>query len=98
METHEPGATTVCVHSVCVSAAHRKRGLGAALVREYLARTATAAEVEGKYERVCLIAHEHLLAFYQDAGLELVGPIAVTHGAVPWFELRKVFPAATGRG
>ena len=43
METHEPGATTVCVHSVCVSSAHRGRGLGGALVREYLARLAAAA-------------------------------------------------------
>ena len=85
MAAHVPGGRTVCVHSVCVARAHRRRGRGRELVRAYVAHVARRAQ--DAYDRVCLIAHEELVGFYQSTGFTLVGPSAVTHGARPWFEM-----------
>ena len=85
MSKHVPGAKSVCIHSVCVAQEHRKKHFGLNLVKEYVRRLAEA----GQYDRVLLIAHEELRAFYEKAGFEFVGQSAVVHGARPWFEMRK---------
>ncbi|KAI0777647.1 acyl-CoA N-acyltransferase [Trametes elegans] len=90
MEQHVPGSSSICIHSVCIDAAHRRKQAGLNLVRGYVARAERAAQAGANYERLLLIAHDHLLGFYQKAGFELVGLSPVVHGARPWYELRKV--------
>lgn len=85
MATHVPGGRSVCIHSVCVASEQRRSGVGLSLVKEYVSRLAST----GKYDRVLLIAHDHLRGFYERAGFEWIGPSAVVHGARPWFEMRK---------
>ncbi|KAI0635145.1 hypothetical protein C8Q77DRAFT_1277872 [Trametes polyzona] len=91
MSTHVPGSGSICIHSVCVDAAHRRRHVGLDLVREFVARAERAARdgTAPHLERVLLIAHEELQGFYAKAGFELVGRSAVVHGARPWYEMRK---------
>ncbi|KAF7324804.1 hypothetical protein MKEN_00522200 [Mycena kentingensis (nom. inval.)] len=91
MSTHVPGASSVCIHSVCVDAAHKRQGLGLRLLREYIARL-QAAE---KYERILLITHEPLRDFYEKAGFEWLGPSQVVHGTLPWFEMRIILQPPT---
>lgn len=85
MATHVPGSTSVCIHSVCVAASHRRQGIAVGLLKEYIARLEDA----GTYERVLLITHEHLRGLYEKAGFEWLGPSAVRHGAKPWFEMKR---------
>lgn len=89
MHSHEPTGPNLCVHSVVVDSAHRRRGLGLALLAAYLEhvdRTLPTVDV------LSLIAKEHLVGFYQRAGFELLGPSDVVHGTDPWFELRRQSP------
>ncbi|BGP57837.1 hypothetical protein JCM8202_002492 [Rhodotorula sphaerocarpa] len=88
MAHHEPNGAYVAIHSVCVARSHLRRGIATALLREYLRRLeAPASPVRG----ALLIAHEEVVPLYTKAGFELVGPSPVTHGARPWFELRREF-------
>lgn len=82
MAQHDPGSSSVCVHSVCVSPEYRKQGVAISLLREYITRLKN-----GPYERILLIAHEELIPLYQKAGFELVGLSSVVHGSRPWYEM-----------
>ncbi|KAJ6504238.1 acyl-CoA N-acyltransferase [Mycena vitilis] len=90
MSMHVPGASSVCIHSVCVSPTHRKQGVALRLLREYIARLEVAHRENAPYERVLLITHEGLRPLYEKAGFEWLGPSAVVHGSQPWYEMRVV--------
>jgi GNAT superfamily N-acetyltransferase len=92
MSTHVPDAKSVCIHSVCVAARYRRRGLGVRMLAEYVKRL----ESKGLYERILLISHEELRTFYEKAGFKWIGESQVQHGARPWFEMRRILapPAA----
>ena len=61
MDEHIPSGTTVCIHTVCVSPTHRKKGIALSLLQEYIARLKRACRSGALYERVVLITHEHLI-------------------------------------
>jgi len=89
MSNHVPNSSSVCIHSVCVSPDHRRKGIALQLLKEYVSRI-EAATLQGKpYERILLIAHDNLRSLYEKAGFEWLGPSAVVHGSRPWFEMRK---------
>jgi predicted N-acetyltransferase YhbS len=89
MSTHVVSGTVACVHSVVVAEANRRNGLGSAVVRMYV----DELEAARKYERVLLLAKEHLVQFYVVAGgFVNNGPSAVNHGKDTWYELCKNFP------
>ncbi|KAJ7103720.1 Mss4-like protein [Mycena epipterygia] len=91
METHVPGSSSVCIHSVCVSPASRKQGVALKLLREYIARLETFhREKSAPYKRVLLITHENMRPLYEKAGFEWLGPSAVVHGSQPWYEMRII--------
>ncbi|KAJ7472268.1 acyl-CoA N-acyltransferase [Mycena galericulata] len=91
MATHVPGASSVCIHSVCISPACQRQGVGLKLLREYIARLETShREKSAPYKRVLLITHEYLRPFYEKAGFEWVGRSAVVHGSQPWYEMRII--------
>ncbi|PCH38955.1 Mss4-like protein [Wolfiporia cocos MD-104 SS10] len=90
MSNHVPGAPSVCIHSVCIDLAHRRRGIALGLLKEYTRRLGVA----GTYDRILLIAHEELRELYERAGFEWVGRSAVVHGARPWYEMRRVLKPA----
>ncbi|KAK7052324.1 acyl-CoA N-acyltransferase [Favolaschia claudopus] len=96
MSKHVPGSSSVCIHSICVSSAHQGQGIGLKLMREYISRLQKAYEEKSvPYERVLLITHENLRAFYEKAGFEWVGPSHVVHGAKPWYEMRIVLGSSS---
>jgi GNAT superfamily N-acetyltransferase len=91
MTSHVPGSSSVCIHSVCVSPFYRGKGLGQALLKEYLARLEAArSDGTATWERVILIAHDHLVPFYEKAGFENLGRSNVVHGSLSWFEVRRL--------
>jgi len=90
MSTHIPNTSTVCMHSVCIAKPYRRKGIGIALVREYVKRLETASTSGvAKYDRILLITHEELRSFYEMSGFEWVGPSGIVHGSRPWFEMRR---------
>lgn len=83
MATHEADGTTLCIHSVCVDAAQRRRGVALSLLRAYLRwLPAVAPEVRS----VRLIAKPYLTQLYTRAGFTLLGPSDVVHGSEQWLE------------
>ncbi|KAL4063677.1 acyl-CoA N-acyltransferase [Scleroderma citrinum] len=88
MSNHVSGSSSVCLHSVTTTIAHRRKGIASALLREYISRLSTA----GAYERILLITHEELQPLYKGVGFELVGLSSVKHGSRPWYEMRMILP------
>lgn len=90
MSVHEPQGASVCVHAICVTAQHRRKGIALGLLKEYLTRLECARQDGAVYERVLLIAHEDMRGLYEKAGFEWLGRSAVVHGLLPWYEMRRV--------
>lgn len=90
MSEHVPGASSVCIHSVCVSGNHKRKGIGLALLKEYIARLERGnADGSWSYQCLLLITHDHLRHFYESAGFEWLGKSDVVHGSKPWYEMRR---------
>lgn len=87
MSAHDGGGRVVCVHSVVVRAAGRRRGLGRAMLARYVAEL-RAAGGGRRFERALLLSKEALVPFYEAAGFARAGPSAVQHGADAWIEMR----------
>ncbi|XP_038649375.1 serotonin N-acetyltransferase-like [Scyliorhinus canicula] len=83
MQVHEPAGTTVCIHSVCVDEAWRRRGVALGLLRHYVA---SVMQTHPALRRICLISHQHLLPLYTKAGFTMIGPSSVNHGLEAWYE------------
>ena len=92
MSTHDPNGTLLCVHSVVVSPAHRRKGLALAMLATYLARLRdeNAKDSEKTVKEVRLLCKENLKALYQKAGFDLVGISSVVHGKDQWFEMKAL--------
>mmetsp|Transcript_33759 Transcript_33759/g.88713 ORF Transcript_33759/g.88713 Transcript_33759/m.88713 type:complete len:170 (-) Transcript_33759:412-921(-) len=84
MEEHHPDGPSVCIHSVCVDAAHRRKGIALSLLKGYM--SSVVPKLAPPAKRVLLICKENLIPLYQKGGFTLKGPSAVVHGADPWFE------------
>ncbi len=84
MATHAPEGSTLCIHSVCVDAAERRRGVASKLLRTYV--HAVVPGMAPHVRRVRLIAKPYLAELYTRAGFACVGPSAVVHGADEWHE------------
>lgn len=89
MSTHVPNSSTICIHSVCVAQNHQRKGIGLALLKEYIHRLERKNDAGANYHRILLITHEELRNFYELAGFEWVGPSDVVHGSRTWFEMRR---------
>jgi len=84
MSDHVPEGRLLCIHSVCVEEAWRRRKLGSRLLSAYLRFVAGVAP---HVEEVRLICKEHLVSFYEAGGFAVVGPSPVVHGADSWIEM-----------
>lgn len=80
----------MCVHAVCVSPEHRRKGIALGLLKEYIARMEQARRDGARYERILLITHEDMRSLYEKAGFEWVGKSEVVHGSLPWYEMRRI--------
>lgn len=87
MSKHEPGGQSVCIHSVVVDAAWRRRGLARSMVQAYVEAVATDMKRCGSVRRMLLLSHAPLLGLYKQCGFEFLGPSAVVHGADQWFDM-----------
>ena len=96
MSEHVPGGNSVCIHSVCVSSDHRRKGIGSALIKEYIARLEREnTDGSWRYRRLLLITHDRLRPFYESVGFEWLGKSDVVHGSKPWYEMRRDLHSGT---
>ncbi|QDZ22504.1 N-acetyltransferase [Chloropicon primus] len=86
MSNHEPEGSLLCVHSVVVAPALRRKGVALAMLREYV--QSLRRDGENGVKEVRLICKEGLKGLYLKAGFDLVGPSPVVHGKDPWFEMK----------
>lgn len=82
---HKEEGRTVCIHSLAVLPEYQKRSLGKTLLKAYLQRI----ESHGVADRAALIAHEHLIPYYEKLGFENKGPSKAQFGGGGWFDMIK---------
>ncbi|SGY76392.1 BQ5605_C005g03487 [Microbotryum silenes-dioicae] len=87
MSKHVANAPYVAIHSVCVSARHRRQGIARSLLDAYVAHLSRLHGIRGAR----LITHNHLIPLYRQAGFELIGESSVVHGREKWFEMKIDF-------
>ena len=82
---HREEGRTLIIHSLAVLPAYQRRGLGKTLLKAYLQRM----EAQGVADRVVLLAHQELVAYYEAVGFENLGRSRATFGGGGWFDLRR---------
>lgn len=97
MSVHIPGASTVCIHAICVEKSFQRKGIATRLLKEYVSRLRARAEAGSvPYEKIVLISHDNLIPFYENAGFKNLGKSDVVHGSLPWYELRVDLKDSSG--
>ena len=84
MEHHEPEGSFLCIHSVCVGADSRRKGLARAALRAYAEAVQQASQ---PLSGMLLICKAHLMGLYASAGFVAQRLSPVVHGKDPWFEM-----------
>ena len=77
---HQEEGRTLAVHSVAVAPMVQRRGLGKVVLKAYMQRMESAAVDE----RIALLAHDHLLEWYEGLGFENKGKSSCTFGGGRW--------------
>jgi len=80
---HQEGGRTICLHSFGVLPKYQKRGIGRILLMAYLQQMNGA----GIADRVALIAHDHLVPYYEKYGFQNKGPSKAQFGGGGWFDM-----------
>ena len=78
MSSHDPQGSSLVIHSVTVSPSHRRKGLGAAMLRDYIQEIAGIKSVE----QILLLSKPYLLDFYTSCGFSIDRLSPVHHGQV----------------
>lgn len=84
---HEDQGGTIAVHSLAVLPEHQGKKVGSTLMKAYIHRIKEANIAE----RIALIAHDHLIPFYEKLGFENRGPSNCTFGGGGWTNLVSIF-------
>jgi len=86
MTSHVPEGTSLVIHSVTIAEAHRRKGLGAAMLNEYLEML--KIHFVDELDCVLLLCKPRLIAFYIACGFAVTKMSDVQHGSEQWLELR----------
>lgn len=85
---HEDQGGTIALHSLAVKAEHQRKLVGSTLMKSYINRIKDAAIAD----RIALLAHDHMISFYESLGFENCGPSACTFGGGGWYDMVLEFP------
>lgn len=78
MSQHESSGRTLVIHSVTISSAERRKGLGSLMLRKYIEKMTANTHVD----KVLLLSKSDMLTFYVNCGFQLIRLSDVTHGQV----------------
>jgi GNAT superfamily N-acetyltransferase len=73
-----------CVLTVAVAEGHRKKGIGALLLRRLIQQCE-----ESGIDTIILMCEKHLIRFYEAEQFELRGVSSSTHGGIVWYEMSR---------
>jgi GNAT superfamily N-acetyltransferase len=86
---HQEEGRTIALHSLAVAVEHQNKGLGSVLMKAYIQRIKDSKIAD----RIALLAHDHLVGFYEGVGFTDMGPSACTFGGGGWNNLvRTLMP------
>jgi GNAT superfamily N-acetyltransferase len=80
---HEEGGSTIAIHSLAVEPEHQGKQVGSTLMKSYIHRIREAQIAD----RIAIIAHDHLVPFYESLGFESRGPSKCQFGGGGWVDL-----------
>ena len=84
---HQENGSTLCVHSLAVRPEYQRKGLGTTLMKDYVERMEKAEIVD----RCALLAHGHLIKFYEHMGFCNVGESDVKFGGGGWVDMVRSY-------
>lgn len=90
---HEEGGSTIAIHSLAVEPEHQGKQVGSTLMKSYIHRIREAQIAD----RIAIIAHEHLVPFYESFGFESRGPSKCQFGGGGWVDLVCCNPSSRGQ-
>jgi predicted N-acetyltransferase YhbS len=77
---HQEEGRTIALHSVAVAVEHQKKGLGTVVMKAYIQRIKDSKIAD----RIALLAHDHLVGFYEGLGFTNMGQSACKFGGGRW--------------
>jgi ribosomal protein S18 acetylase RimI-like enzyme len=80
---HDDTGMSIAIHSLAVSSEHQGKGVGSTLMKSYIQRIREAMIAD----RIVIIAHDHLVAFYESFGFQKRGPSKCQFGGGGWTDL-----------
>ena len=80
---HKEIGRTICIHSLAVLPEYQSRGLGRTLMQAYLQRI----ESHDVADRAALIAHKHLIPYYERFGFSTKGASGCKFGGGDWYDM-----------
>lgn len=80
---HEEAGRTIAIHSLAVLPEHQGKQVGSTLLKSYIHRIREAQIAD----RIAIIAHDHLVPFYESFGFESRGPSKCQFGGGGWVDL-----------
>ncbi|KAJ5646068.1 hypothetical protein N7490_002440 [Penicillium lividum] len=80
---HEECGGTIAIHSLAVLPEHQGKQVGSTLMKSYIHRIREAQIAD----RIAIIAHDHLVPFYESFGFENHGPSQCQFGGGGWVDL-----------
>lgn len=80
---HREGGRTIAIHSVAVLPAYQRIGLGKTIMKAYMQRM----ETSGIADRLALLAHDHLVHYYESLGFVNRGRSEAQFGGGGWNDL-----------
>lgn len=83
MSIHQVEGRNLVIHSVTISPDFRKKGLGSALLNDYVEKIKANRSVD----KISLLSKAYLLSFYTSCGFQIDRVSDVHHGQDIWFEL-----------
>ena len=96
MSKHDAKGSFLCIHSVVVKPAVKRRGVGSTMLKAYVDHLRNANKQQQQHDNISrsqvkallLISKKDLVPFYEKCGFKLVGQSDVEHGVDQWFECR----------
>ncbi|KAI9372180.1 hypothetical protein BJX61DRAFT_534161 [Aspergillus egyptiacus] len=80
---HDEAGSSIAIHSVAVLQEHQGKQVGSTLMKAYIQRIREAAIAD----RIVLIAHDHLIPFYEALGFENRGLSKCQFGGGGWTDM-----------
>jgi len=89
MSIHDSTGPVLALHSVVVSDEYRHRGVGAALLKNYLSYLSKLDLKHGIHKLILITKEDNLTFYVKEGGFHVMRQSSVVHGKGVWFECER---------